>query len=270
MHECLGSALVAMGPEKFLGLLPLNLEAEDPSEVNDWLFPILTKYTVGARLSFFTNSILVMVGIMREKSQKVLKVSFGWNASCLFYMASVSYLKIFWQLRLQGHSSRKTDALVNSLWSLLPSFCNFPSDTNESFKDLEHALCNALLGEPEIGGIICSSLQVLIRQNKGTTEEADDLSTNNVSIAEQRALASYTPQVTAENLRVLRQSASHFLSVLSAVFLENRDYEGNLLQVYNYADVIYMIVFKLYHLRILCSFKHLHINGSKLSLSILK
>ncbi|KAL6220549.1 hypothetical protein ACLB2K_008305 [Fragaria x ananassa] len=203
MHECLGSALVAMGPEKFLGLLPLNLEAEDPSEVNDWLFPILTKYTVGARLSFFTNSILVMVGIMREKSQK---------------------------LRLQGHSSRRTDALVNSLWSLLPSFCNFPSDTNESFKDLEHALCNALLREPEIGGIICSSLQVLIRQNKGTTEEANDLSTNNVSIAEQRALASYTPQVTAENLRVLRQSASHFLSVLSAVFLENRDYEGNLLQ----------------------------------------
>lgn len=94
MHECLGSALVAMGPETFLGLLPLNLEAEDPSEVNDWLFAILTKYTIGARFSFFTNSILVMVGMMKEKSQKVLKVSLGWkwNASCLFYMASVTYL----------------------------------------------------------------------------------------------------------------------------------------------------------------------------------
>ena len=77
MHECLGSALVAMGPEKFLGLLPLNLEAKDPSEVNDWLFPILTKYTIGARLSFFKNSVLDMVGIMRKKSEKVIKLSIG-------------------------------------------------------------------------------------------------------------------------------------------------------------------------------------------------
>lgn len=48
LHECFGSALGAMGPEAFLGLLPLNLEANDPSEVNVWLFPILKQYVVGA------------------------------------------------------------------------------------------------------------------------------------------------------------------------------------------------------------------------------
>lgn len=138
-----------------------------------------------------------------------------------------------WQLRLQGLSSRSTDELVYSLWSLLPSFCNFPSDTVESFKDLEQTLFNALLDhEPQICGIICSSLQVLIRQNKRTAEEADDLSTNDLGIAEQRALTSYTPQVTAENLKVLRQSATQFLSVLSALFLDTMDYDGNFLQVF--------------------------------------
>ena len=147
-------------------------------------------------------------------------------------MASVTYL-IIWQLRLQGLSSRSTDELAYSLWSLLPSFCNFPSDTVESFKDLEQTLCNALLDhEPQICGTICTSLQVLIRQNKRTAEEADDLSTNDLGIAEERALASYTPQVTAENLKVLRQSATQFLSVLSALFLDTMGYDGNFIQVF--------------------------------------
>lgn len=71
LHECLGSAIGALGPETFLGLVPLNLEAKKLSEANDWLFPILKQYIVGARLSFFTESILGMVRMMKQKSQKV-------------------------------------------------------------------------------------------------------------------------------------------------------------------------------------------------------
>lgn len=71
LHECVGSALGAMGPEIFLSLLPLKLDAEDLSEANVWLFPILKQYTVGARLSFFTRSILGLVELVRKKSQKV-------------------------------------------------------------------------------------------------------------------------------------------------------------------------------------------------------
>ena len=67
-------ALVAMGPETFLGFLPLNLEAEDLSEVNVWLFPILKQYTIGARLSFFTESILGMVEEMSNKSEQVFNI----------------------------------------------------------------------------------------------------------------------------------------------------------------------------------------------------
>lgn len=61
-----------MGPETFIGFLPLNLEAEDLGEVNVWLFPILKQYTIGARLSFFTESILGMVEVIRNKSRQVL------------------------------------------------------------------------------------------------------------------------------------------------------------------------------------------------------
>lgn len=71
LHECVGSALGAMGPQAFLSLLPLKLDVEDQSEANVWLFPILKQYTVGAHLSFFTKSILGMVGPIRQKSCRV-------------------------------------------------------------------------------------------------------------------------------------------------------------------------------------------------------
>ncbi|XP_028120905.1 RRP12-like protein [Camellia sinensis] len=205
LHECIGSALGAMGPETFLSILPLKLEAEDLSEANVWLFPILKQYMIGARLGFFTKSILAMVGIVKKKSQMLEREG-----------------KIY--------SSRSVDGLVYSLWSLLPSFCNYPLDVAESFKDLEKTLSRALREEPDVHGIICSSLQVLIRQNKTIVEGKDVLSGIEVSIPRQQAMTRYTPQVAADNLSVLRSSARELLSVLSGIFLKSSNDAGGCLQ----------------------------------------
>lgn len=205
LHECIGSALGAMGPETFLSILPLKLEAEDLSEANVWLFPILKQYTIGARLGFFTKSILAMVGIVKKKSQMLEREG-----------------KIY--------SSRSVDGLVYSLWSLLPSFCNYPLDVAESFKDLEKALSRALREEPDVHGIICSSLQILIQQNKTIVEGKDVQSGIEVSIPRQQAMTRYTPQVAADNLSVLRSSARELLSVLSGIFLKSSNDAGGCLQ----------------------------------------
>lgn len=151
-------------------------------------------------------------------------IYFIWKLSLIYYI---------WQLESQGRiiSSRSTDALVYSLWSLLPSFCNFPSDTAESFNDLKQPLCNALCDEPDIRGIICLSLQTLVQQNKKIAEEGNDLSDSEVGTAKQRAMANYTPQVRADNLSVLKSSAREILSVLSGVFLNSTKDDGGCLQV---------------------------------------
>lgn len=205
LHECLGSAIGALGPETFLGLVPLNLEAKKLSEANDWLFPILKQYIVGARLSFFTESILGMVGMMKQKSQKL-------------------------ELQGQVSSSMRANGLVYSLWSLLPSFCNYPLDTTENFKDLEKALCSALQEEPDTRGIVCSSLQILIQQNKRIMEQKNEMPDLEEGTARQRAVSHYTPQVAADNLNVLRSSAREFLNVLSGVFLQSTKDDGGSLQ----------------------------------------
>lgn len=204
LNECVGAALGAMGPETFLNILPLKLDAQDLSEANLWLFPILKQYIVGANISFFTKSILPMIGVMKRKSAI---------------------------LEQEGriYSARSVDGLIYSLWSLLPSFCNYPVDTAEGLKDLEKAICSALREEPDLRGIICSSLQILIQQNKKVLEGNGDLSNVEIGIPEERAIALYTSQVADANLRMLRSSARELLSVLSGVFLKSSKDTGGLL-----------------------------------------
>ncbi|CAN1232597.1 RRP12-like protein [Linum perenne] len=205
LHECLGSALGAMGPEAFLSVLPLKLEADDLSEVNVWLFPIIKQYTVGAQLSFFRNTIFGTISMMRQRS---------------------------FELEREGRiiSARSVDALAYSLWSLLPSFCNYPSDTAESFKDMEEDLCTALREEHDVRGILCSALQILIHQNKNIRDGKDDLSDADISIAKQIALAQYTCDVANQNLSVLRSSSRKLLPVLSGILLHSAKDDGGCLQ----------------------------------------
>ena len=74
-----------MGPETFLGILPLNLEANDLSDVNVWLFPILKQHIVGARLSFFSETLLGLVGEMMQRSRKVkILPLMGSSFHCLY------------------------------------------------------------------------------------------------------------------------------------------------------------------------------------------
>ncbi|XP_033147612.1 RRP12-like protein isoform X2 [Brassica rapa] len=205
LHECVGSALGAMGPETFLNIVRLNLEASDLSEVNVWLFPILKQYTVGGRLSFFTETIFRMVETMSHKAQ---------------------------QLKLQGltAASRSVDSLVYSLWALLPSFCNYPVDTAESFEDLGRILCGALQTQAETRGVICTSLNILIQQNKDVVEGKEVPVNDAASPALVRAITRYDSHHAAANLEVMRSCAPKLLDVLSKIFHESGKDDGGSLQ----------------------------------------
>ncbi|KAK4785190.1 hypothetical protein SAY86_001879 [Trapa natans] len=204
LHECVGSALVSMGVETFLSLLPLNLESDDLSEVNVWLFPILKQHTVGAYLSYFRDSVLGTIRLIRQKAQK---------------------------LELEGHiySSRNADAIIYSLWSLLPSFCNYARDTAEVFDDLKTVLCTTMDEEPDLRVIICSSLQLLIEQNKSVLD-GNDPSSAEFSFSRKRAIAHYSLQVAADNMDVLKSSVRDFFPVMSRIFLKSQKDDGGFLQ----------------------------------------
>ncbi|KAL8139269.1 hypothetical protein V2J09_005290 [Rumex salicifolius] len=203
-HDCVGSALGAMGPEKFLSIIPLNFEAEDLSQANVWVIPILKQYTVGGSLKFYAEQLLDMAEHLKQRSS---------------------------QLKNEGRvvSARNADALVYSLWSLLPSFCNYPLDTAKSFcEDLKTPLCSALAEEPDMRGIICSALQILIQQNKSIL--ANNMIHDGENMPTRRAMSNYTQTVASENLAALKSSARDMLSVLPDVFMKStKDCGGCLL-----------------------------------------
>ncbi|KAF3792282.1 RRP12-like protein [Nymphaea thermarum] len=208
LHKCLGSALGAMGPENFLSILPLKFNVEDPSQVDVWLLPILKQHTVGGRLSFYIHTILNSALTLKQKSEMLEKDG-------------------------RVVSSRNMAGLVYSFWSLLPSFCNYPMDTAHSFGSLAKPLLEALNREPELRGLICSSLQILIQQNKaaasGNTNHLDS-ELQEISVSTQRVRSHYTPEVAAGNLEVLGSFCQNFLSVLFKIFEESPEDDGGWLQ----------------------------------------
>lgn len=128
----------------------------------------------------------------------------------------------------------------------MPSFCNYPPDTAQSFKKFEEVLCSVLReehepGKPNIRGIICSGLHILIKQNREILENKNiscDPSEPENSIARERILAQYTPQFATDNLSALKKSARGFLRVLSGVFLQSGKDDGGWLQVFNHNSVM--------------------------------
>ncbi|KAJ8491333.1 hypothetical protein OPV22_013054 [Ensete ventricosum] len=207
LHECLGSAISAMGPEKFLHILPLNLDVEDVSDANVWLLPILKQHVVGARLSFFLEHILVMVKHIKQKSHKL-------------------------ETEGQIFSARSTEGLVYTLWSLLPAFCNYPIDINSGFNAIQKELCNALREEPDLRGIICSSLQTLIRQNS-------DIISDKSTVPDGKIRNHYSRRQSEENLKTIQSFAPEFFSVLSETFLTSSHDSGGYLQatIHDFANI---------------------------------
>ncbi|XP_020270530.1 RRP12-like protein [Asparagus officinalis] len=191
--------------EIFLSILPLNVDAENISDANVWLLPILKQYTVGAHLKFFSHNILDMIKVLQQKSHK---------------------------LEAEGRtfSAKSAEGLVYQLWSLLPAFCNYPVDTSTSFKDLQKVICLTLPRESELHGIMCSSLQILIGQNKSVLEEGSITLDDKLSDQERKAKEHYTQAVAEENLKAIRSSSSKMLSVLSDTFLNSSKDNGGCLQ----------------------------------------
>nr|CAB3447920.1 unnamed protein product [Digitaria exilis] len=135
LNACLGSAVSAMGPKNVLEILQIRSICAE----NEWILPILDKHIVGASLQFFLKDILGIVKAIEKSITKLLKDD-----------------KLF--------SAKRAEGYVYSLWSLLPSCCNYPCDTSSNFRVLQSILCDTLQNQPELRGIVCSSIQPAISE----------------------------------------------------------------------------------------------------------
>ncbi|KAL6616735.1 hypothetical protein ACP70R_039005 [Stipagrostis hirtigluma subsp. patula] len=132
--ECIGAAVIAMGPDKILSLIPITFDEHRLTCSNTWLLPILDKYIYGAPLQLFLEHIVPLAKSVQNASNKVKK-------------------------------ARKREDLLSctdQLWNLLPAFCRYPIDLHQSFGSLSKLLVEMSKGDQCLYKPAVKALQQLV------------------------------------------------------------------------------------------------------------
>ncbi|KAJ4804831.1 ARM repeat superfamily protein [Rhynchospora pubera] len=200
IQECIGCAVIAMGPEKIISLIPINLDEEKSTCSNTWLIPILNKYTLGASLQFFMDHIVPLADSVKNICRKGKK----------------------------GSKQRVVQSWINGLWGLLPAFCRYPSDIKSSFGSLVDLLIKRLKEESSLHEIISKALQELINRNKTlcSGNQENVLVELMTSLSLKPCHFDFTKKVHSEksarkNLKVLASHSMELISTLSDIFFDS-------------------------------------------------
>ncbi|PKA62592.1 hypothetical protein AXF42_Ash012178 [Apostasia shenzhenica] len=195
LEQCIGAAVISMGPEQLLAFVPVSFDVEKLTCSNTWIIPILKKYIIGASLQYFMDRILPTVKSLQKACERV---------------NNKSTLK-----RLQRCSHR--------LWDLLPAFCRYPVDISENFESLSKLFAMILKEDPSLHEIISSAMQVLINSNRKDGLEFLEKSTGifHESFKMEFKSFSYSKKLISRNLRALSSSSIELFEILKDIFFHS-------------------------------------------------
>ncbi|XP_020591663.1 ribosomal RNA-processing protein 12-like isoform X1 [Phalaenopsis equestris] len=197
LEQCIGAAVIAMGPEKLLSLVPLTFDMEKSSCSNSWIIPILKKYVIGASLQYFLDNIAPLAEDIQEACKRVEKESCRKSLQSCFY----------------------------SLWDLLPSFCRYPIDSPEKIKSLFELFLVVLKEEPSLHKIIASALQVLVNSirddNRHCVDEPCSFFSQNFNMEVKKFR--YSKKVASKNMKAMASRSLELFQILKDIFFESPD-----------------------------------------------
>ncbi|XP_010247513.1 PREDICTED: RRP12-like protein [Nelumbo nucifera] len=201
LQECIGSAVIAMGPENLLTLIPLTFHPEKLTCLNIWLVPILKRYVVGKSVGFFMKHIVPLAESLEGALCKVKKASLRHD--------------------LQSYA--------HGFWGLLPSFCRYPTDIDQEFETLAKLFIAFLKKDASyVHENIATALQELVNQNRNIlksskdatkfVKEATDYHVKDSS-AESRTIPShYSKKIARRNIKVISSCSVDLIEALTDVF----------------------------------------------------
>ncbi|KAJ8755545.1 hypothetical protein K2173_022124 [Erythroxylum novogranatense] len=198
LRSCIGSAIVAMGPEKILMLIPISINGEDFTCSNTWLIPILNDYIVGASLGYYMDHIVPLAKSFQRASRKVKNSVTGED--------------------LQAHA--------HDLWSLLPAFCRYPVDGHEKFRSLAKLLIKLLNKDSSMHQHIAFALQVLVNQNRDILVSEENSCDSDIialkdSCLELRVCPIYSKKMAKKNIKAMASGSIELLQALADLFVHS-------------------------------------------------
>lgn len=199
LQNCMGSAVVAIGPEKMLMLLPISIDPDNFTCSNIWLVPILKDHVVGASLGYYMEHIVPLAKSFKQAGQKVRKSVIGQD--------------------LQAHA--------HGLWGLLPAFCRYPVDTHKKFGALAELMITSLKKYSFMHQNIAVALQVLVNQNRSVMLSKSDGGASNDnavkdSVLECQNVATYSKKTATKNIKALTSCSSKLLHALADLFVDSQ------------------------------------------------
>ncbi|CAO1947300.1 unnamed protein product [Urochloa humidicola] len=147
VEECIGAAVIAMGPDKVLSLIPIAFDEDRLTCSNTWLLPILDKYTYGAPLQLFLERIVPLAKSVQNASDRVKK----------------------------ERKRKDLQSWTNQLWNLLPSFCRYPVDIQNSFGSLSNLLVEILKCDECLYKSAVEALQQLVDGTRKISSNGQDI-----------------------------------------------------------------------------------------------
>ncbi|KAI3956830.1 hypothetical protein MKW92_020756 [Papaver armeniacum] len=206
LEECFGSAVIAMGAEKILTLLPVvSFEEEELTSLNIWILTILRKYVVGSSLGYYMEHIIPLLQPLQQACSK---------------------------------TGTELQAATCAFWDLLPAFCCYPTDTRIKFDALAKKLLLLMMEDDSMHENVCLALQRLVNQNKsilesnqgieGSFKHSTTCAINESATESQMVPSHYTMKVAKRNIKALASCSVVLLQALTDVFsnspLEKRKY----------------------------------------------
>ncbi|KAG0483649.1 hypothetical protein HPP92_011733 [Vanilla planifolia] len=195
-EQCIGAAVVAMGPEKLLSLLPIAFDMDKLTCSNTWIIPILRKHVICASLQFFMDNVVPLAQSLQEACKSVKEECALNNLQSCFH----------------------------SLWDLLPAFCSYPSDT-EKIEAFSMWLMVVLKEEPSLHEIIALALKVLIYSNRDDRrqcmEEPNSILFNQFSM--DLKIFHYSKKTASRNMKALATRSTEFFQILKDIFFDSSE-----------------------------------------------
>ncbi|KAG1655520.1 RRP12-like protein [Nymphon striatum] len=154
LDHAVGMAIRGMGPQIFLQYVPLQLEDDKVTLAHfprSWLLPVLRDNIQETELSYFSSYFVPLAKQIHARGEELKKEN-----------KIVEY--------------KTLNILQNQIWSLLPGFCNKPTDLQTNFKGLARLLGDLLKERPDLRIIILTSIRGIIKSCDENVEDQQEIS----------------------------------------------------------------------------------------------
>ncbi|KAJ0980485.1 hypothetical protein J5N97_008740 [Dioscorea zingiberensis] len=203
LQECIGVAVIAMGPEKLLSLIPIYLNKGKMTCSNTWLIPILKKFVIGASLHFFIEHIAPLA----RSFQKAYEKAKG--------------KKLLQNLKSCSHD----------LWDLLPVFCRYPTDISQSFESLCKILIVTMKEDPSLHETVAIALQELVTGSKNILLDNQDNKQDvylpirtileNAHLDLESLPLDFSRKTASRNIKALGANSIDLIQIMTDIFLDS-------------------------------------------------